>query len=119
MKLTESDLGGFTGTGTWWRNPLFPRFTFTDGAKFVAEAGGAYWLIDAIFSHQIDRRARAEEFQRWTLTLNRPGNGATLAMTDGNTDKPIIRQVIEFTDFPLESITFYFTDDVLLLPSEY
>jgi len=117
--LTESDLGGFTGTGTWWRNPMFPRFTYTDGVKYVADTGGAYWLIDAIFSHQIDPKARAEEFQFWELKRRRPGEGATLAMTDGNSETPIVRQVIEFTDFPLESIRFYFKDRVLLLPSEY
>ncbi|WP_425606571.1 DUF6876 family protein [Prosthecobacter fusiformis] len=26
---------------------------------------------------------------------------------------------IEFTDFPLDEIAFYFTDNVLMLPSEY
>jgi len=28
-------------------------------------------------------------------------------------------QHIEFTDFPLDEIKFYFADNVILLPSEY
>jgi hypothetical protein len=117
-KLTEADLAGFTGTGTWWRHPLFRGFTYTDGVQYVAEKAGAYWLIDAILSHQIDPRAKAEEFQFWTLQ-RLPKGGATLTMTDGNTEDPIICQRIEYTDFPMDKIRLYLTDNVLLLPSEY
>ena len=35
---------------------------------------------------------------------------------DGNV---VYEKPIPFTDFPLSEITFYFTDDVILLPSEY
>lgn len=45
-------------------------------------------------------------------------NKAVLLCEDGN-DNFVTKQEIEFTDFPLEEISFYFTDNVLLLPSEY
>ena len=43
---------------------------------------------------------------------------ATLACDDGNGIIVFTKQ-IEFTDFPLPEIALYFTDGVILLPSEY
>ena len=44
------DLSGFTGTENWYRYAMMPRFTYTDGVKYLAEQAKAYWLLDAIFS---------------------------------------------------------------------
>ena len=44
----ESDLDQFTGSENWYRHGLNRNVTFTDGAKYVADEGGAYWLLDAI-----------------------------------------------------------------------
>jgi len=38
----------FTGSGHWYRFGLDPRITCTDGAKYVADTAGAYWLLDEI-----------------------------------------------------------------------
>jgi hypothetical protein len=121
--LSEHDLGQFTGTDTWWKHPLFAGLTYTDGIRHVAQTAGAYWLIEAIFSHQPDPKAQAEEFQVWTLTGN-PKGGASLVMTDGNTGRAIIRQEIGSTDFPLDGFperTFavWLVRKVLMLTSEY
>ncbi len=67
--LRASDLAQFTGSECWYRHPLNRSITYTDGAQYVAEAGGAYWLLDAIVSHQHDARVRAEPFQVWTLKV--------------------------------------------------
>ena len=116
MTLKQSDLLAFTGIAQWFRHPLFRRYTYTEGVQYMAEHGGAYWLIDAIFSWQTAPKVKAEPFQSWTLTVKE--DHAVLTATDGN-DRQIARQDIEFTDFPLPEITLYFTDHVLLLPSEY
>ena len=118
----RASLGQFTGTENYYVNPLFGTgFGYTDGVKFLAENAGAYWLIDIIGSYQIDRRVKAEDFQLWTLT--RKGEGCVVSMTDGNDEKAIITQEVEFTDFPLETIKFYVCDNgrqkVCMLPSEY
>ena len=68
--LRTTDLDQFTGSEHWYRHPLYPSITYTDGAHHVAEAGGAFWLLDAIVSHQHDARVRREEFQIWTLQSN-------------------------------------------------
>src|SRR5216684_681209 len=56
-----------------YRNVLF-----TDGAKYVADQGGAYWLLDEIALAQRGQpRVAAEEFQVWRLSV-KPDRTATL-----------------------------------------
>src|ERR1700719_3367107 len=38
----------FHGSEHWYRHGLVPTILFTDGAKYVADAAGAYWLLDEI-----------------------------------------------------------------------
>ena len=115
--LTQADLKQFTGTETWFRHPLARKVLYTEGVKHVAEHGEAYWLIDAIAFSQIIPAVAAECFQFWTLNV-RPDQTATLVCEDGD-GKVVHTQDIPFTDFPLPVIKFYFTDNVILLPSEY
>ena len=116
MTLQTNNLLQFTGTEQWYYHPLFKKYRYTDGVRYVAQEGGAYWLIEAIFSWQLKSEVKAEPFQSWTLTVK--DNRAVLTATDGNNNL-IAKQEIEFTDFPLPEIKFYLTDNVLLLPSEY
>ena len=62
-----------------------PQRVYTEGAKFVADAGGAYWLLDAIaICQQLEPRVKAEEFQVWKLTVartTRPPSPAGTATT--------------------------------------
>lgn len=115
--LRASDLAQFTGSECWHRHPLSPSITYTDGAQYVAEAGGAYWLLDAIVSHQHGARVRREEFQVWTLKVAE-NRSAVLSCEDGD-HKHVTSQTIEFTDFPLPEITLWLQNDVIFLPSEY
>lgn len=115
--LTQADLAQFTGTENWYRHPLCPRITYTDGVKYMAEHAGAYWLLDLIVSHQLDAKVRREEFQVWKLQVT-PEGKASVVCEDGN-DNMVTRQDIEFSDFPLPEMTLWFTNDVILLPSEY
>jgi hypothetical protein len=43
---------------------------------------------------------------------------ATLACEDGN-DNVVFTKEIPFTDFPLDEIALWFSDDVIYLPSEH
>lgn len=87
-----------------------------ENAKYVADAGEAYWLLDVIVSVQTLPRMKCEEFQVWILKVK--DNSGVVTAEDGN-GKVIYRQELEYTDFPLPEIRFYFTDSVILLPSEY
>lgn len=116
-KLKSEDLAHFTGSEQWYRHGLARSITYTDGAKYVADHGGAYWLLDEIALAQTFFVAvKAEPFQVWRLTVN-DGKGV-LTCDDGN-GSIVFTKTIPFTDFPLPEIKFYFTDNVILLPSEY
>ena len=51
----------------------------------------------------------------WWIANN---NSGTSTLDDGN-GREVYAKAIEFTDFPLPEIEFYFTGGVILLPSEY
>ena len=117
-ELREADLMQFTGTEQWYRHAINRKVLFTDGAKYVADTAGAYWLLDEIALIQpYDRRVAAEEFQFWKLTV-RPNHTATLTCDDGN-GHIVYTKEIEYTDFPLDEITFYFANNEIYLPSEH
>lgn len=114
--LNAAELTQFTGTFHWYQHGL-TNATYTDGVRFVAARAGAYWLIDAICSAQSLRVVSAEEFQCWRLIVQ-DTKKAELVMDDGDGNVRY-RQLISFTDFPMPEIKMYFTNNVLLLPSEY
>lgn len=120
--LLKSELRNFTGTEHYYRNPLFAKFIYTDGIKFLAEQINCYWLIDYVFSNQLDEKIKFEPFQSWNIMVNEDNN-AVITVTDGA--KKFIKSFkLEFTDFPIEicgenGFTIWFIDKNLLLPSEY
>ncbi len=109
----ESSLAQCIGTEQYWKNPTL-HFQYTDGVKIMWESCEAYWLLTAISSYK-----RTEHFQVWELVVNEDDKTAILTMIE-DTDQPIlVKQEIEYTDFPLESMTLWLIDGVLILPSEY
>jgi hypothetical protein len=117
-KLTLSDLTGFTGTETWYRHPVVKRILYTEGVRFMSVKAGAYWLIDEITFGQYHPRVKTQEFQVWTLSVNLLESTGTLTCDDGN-GRVLCSKQIPYTDFPLEEIKIYLTNNVILLPSEY
>jgi hypothetical protein len=116
--LTANNLRQFTGTEQWHRHGVVRDVLYTDGAKYVADRAGAYWLLDEIaLAQRGDRAVAGEAFQLWKLTVN-PDHTATLSCEDGN-GNAVYSKAIPCTDFPLPEIALYFTDGVVLLPSEY
>jgi hypothetical protein len=117
-KLTAADLLQFTGSEQWYRHGIVRDVLFTDGAKYVADQAGAYWLLDEIaLAQRYEKTVADEEFQLWKLTVD-PDHTATLTCEDGN-GRAVYSKAIEYTDFPLPEIALYFTNNVILLPSEY
>ena len=111
-----SDLNQFTGTEHIYRHPLVRSIVYTDGVKYIAENAGAYWLIDLIASWQLEPKVAKQDFQVWKLKVS--GNTAKAVCENGN-GKVIASQDIEYTDFPFDGLSLYFTDHTILLPSEY
>ena len=115
-----NDLPSFYGTEHYHRwSPFFRNFVLTDGAKYIADACGAYWLMDAIASHL--GSYKSEGFAVVKLSRATASNGWLLRIEDGN-DGLLADQLIEFTDFPLDEIKLYVAHSeywVIMLPSEY
>ena len=117
-KLTADDLNQFTGSETFYRHWSNRKVVFTEGAHFVAERGGACWLLDEIALIQpYDKVVAAEEFQVWKLKVN-ADTSATLTCEDGN-GKTVFTKRIPFTDFPLDEVTLWFANNTIYLPSEH
>jgi len=119
--LCESDLIQFCGSTEAYRH-WTKRLVYTEGVQYMAEHGGAYWLIDAVASYQPDKRIASRpdlvDFQLWELVVAQD-KSATLTMR-GDSDQPaVVTQEIPFTDFPLAQIKFYVCNGTLMLPSEY
>lgn len=115
----KSALSQFHGTDGYHRwSVIFPSWVLTDGAKFLAEKAGCFWLMDCIASHirpgfedvfAVARLVREET--DWVLTLD-----------DGN-DNVFATQRIEYSDFPMPEVMLYVarSDEywVIMVPSEY
>lgn len=116
--LTAQDLSQFTGSQIFYRHPLSGGCVYTEGVQYLAEAGSAYWLIDAILCPQLHHPSlRTAEFQVWTLSA-RDDRSAILICTDGNGERLYVHP-IPWTDFPLVAVTLWFANRTLYLPSEH
>jgi len=115
--LKPEDLESFIGSENWYRHWLVPSIIYTDGARYVADTGGAHWLLDEIaLAQKFNAKVKTEPFQMWKLEVS--DSKGVLTCDDGD-DNIVFTKEIPFTDFPLPEIKFYFTDNVILLPSEY
>jgi hypothetical protein len=110
------ELAHFTGDLERYRH-WTGRLIYTPGVQHLAERAGAYWLIDLVASHQITPNVSAEEFQVWTLTV--AADRTALAVADDGSGREVARQVIEFTDFPLDEFKLYLDQGTLMLTGEY
>lgn len=110
-------LAHFTGTERYYR--ITRRHLLTDGTKYVAEAAGAFWMMDAVTSH-LAEIGTADWFVLVRLKVT--DSKAVMVYEDGNGHEHA-RQEIPYTDFPLADFVLYCCWDgehwVLMLPSEY
>ena len=113
------DLAQFSGTEEYHRT--HPGLLATDGAKYLADEAGAYWLLDIVWSVLWKI---TDEFAVLELTLEEGTSRAEVVIHDGREPKTVYhRQAIPYTDFPLPSAKLYIQENdlerVVMLPSEY
>ena len=107
--LTHEQLSRFNGDVIRYRQLVNPTVIYTPGVKFLADRGGAYWLIDVIASYLtpavIDEAARRDRRIRylhfWRLDVADDNSALVTARADTGY-RPFVTQQIPFTDFPLE-----------------
>lgn len=114
----QDNLKGFHGTEQYYKASFFSKIVCTDGVQYLREKCNCYWYTDLIVSHQTNKKVRQQEFQTWKLKTDLKKNKAIAICEDGN-GNVIVTQKIPYTDFSLEEITVYLTNNVILLPSEY
>ena len=114
---TPLDLSGFTGTENWYRHWANPKITFTDGAHHFAEhaGNGAFWFLDIIVT---ELTGLQRELGFLHIVLNVIENEADITADDGN-NNIVWQKHISYTDCPPGTYRFYFTNDVILLTTEY
>lgn len=116
-QFDPGQLAHFIGTEHYYR--LTPSALLTDGTKNLAEAAGAFWLMDAVASYLPQFTGRQDFI---VARLVRTCSQAELTLDDGS-GRVLERQHIEYTDFPMQSIQLYacWGGDywVLMLCSEY
>ena len=47
----REQLATFTGSELFYVHPLNRKVVYTEGVRFLAQAAGAFWLIDAMASY--------------------------------------------------------------------
>lgn len=118
----KSDLNQFIGSISYTKfSPLFPNVVLTDGAKYLADECGAYWLMDMIASHLPSLPAS----EYWAIAILTVDDGKALftLADDSPATKIYAMQGVDYTDFPLDEIKLYVSYDgefwCVMLPSEY
>ncbi len=129
-RLTREGLASYTGGPDRWPHPRHPHLYLTDGVLYLTEAGGAWWLTEAIAgflgSPAVLDFSRDEptlgEFITWRLVVA-ADRSATLAAASDLHRPPFHRIDVSWTDFPLDEVELWLTRDenawVLSLPSEH
>ena len=113
----------FTGSQTFTRySPqLFPKVVLTEGAEYLADECGAYWLMDMISSYLPG--LPAEEYWAVAILTVDDGKGLFTLADDSPATKVYAMQAVNYTDFPLDEIKLYVSYDgeywFIMLPSEY
>jgi hypothetical protein len=97
------DLHQFNGTENYYRtSALDKRYFHTDGIQYLADNARCDWLLAIVTScYHILKDC---DFQVWTVNKN--GDGVTVTCEDGN-ENQVYRQEIEYSDFPLDTFSFY------------
>jgi len=126
-----------TGSENHYKNNLYPNFRYTDGVRELIILCDSYWLLTDCLAH-CKTLSLNEGFLTIELFKNSNEESCYIIYTDGN-ENVLNKQVYAYTDFPLNNVIqtkdsqdfilpepiihpavkFYFTNKVLLLPSEY
>lgn len=109
----QQDLLNFYGTEHWYRvHPLSP-IVITDGVKYFAEKGDAFWAVTDIIlmAHKLKQPFLS-------VKINSNGNKADIVYEDGDCSV-LKKQHYAHTDLEKGEYTFFVTDNVLMLVGEY
>ena len=108
-----NELKQFYGTEKY--HQCFMGVLLTDGVKYVADELKCHW----VFSDAgviLKMKLKDEEFV--TVNLIAENSKAKIVYTDGN-ETTLYTQEYGYTDLPDINLKFFYTNNVMMLPSEY
>lgn len=109
-----SELAQFYGTQAYHTfSSLFRNLVLTDGAKYLADACGCYWLFDIVGSLLVTDKKMVSYFKRQSpvvVRIKKNDKGGAL-VSIGSEKKPVYTQEIPYTDFPLNEYEFLVGDN--------
>lgn len=117
VKSANEKYRQYTGTQDWYK--YMAGYLLTDGTHGIATETQSFWFLDIIVSYKFDKKQRMKNVycQRWVL--QRKGDTDSFEIIGHNDDnEAVIRQDIEFSDFPFDSYEVLVCNNVILLPSE-
>ena len=119
-KITKEALRGFTGSMEFYSEPLFPGVKFTEGVKFLMDNGASWLVTDALaeMCYNLELKRMRPAF----TVIKFDPFAADLEVTyeiecvDGKEVKLVRKYDITDLETPVK---MYFTDNTLLLNTEY
>jgi hypothetical protein len=109
------DLNGFTGSDNLYKDQL--GAVVTEGVKYFASEGKALWAVsDMIVICKIHKNVRDNPFV--SIFVSAENGKANIKYDDGDC-KCLYSQDYSYTDLPDGDWVFYFTDNTLMVASEY
>ncbi len=117
----QNQLAAFYGSENLYHRSTPIVIYYTDGIKWLQENADCYWLTDLIASYQTTTFKEANERQFWKLVVT--DNSAVITCDDGDGNISVT-QSIDYTDFPLPSLSIWVNIQsngriFIYLPSEY
>jgi hypothetical protein len=110
------DLSQFYGTEQYHKTFVFnPKLKHTDGVQYFAKEAGAFWFLD-IVATDIYALTKQEPFLSIVLQVK---NGSANIFIENGDCEVLETRTIEHTDCPTGEYSFFLTDNVLMLTSEY
>lgn len=110
------NLGQFTGTENYHKSNMFvPNMVHTDGVEYFCREASAYWVLDIVATEFLQLLKKHPFLSIKVIVAN---DKADMIVEDGDCNV-IKTKHIEYTDCPEGEYQFFFTDNVLMLTSEY
>lgn len=111
----KAALANYYGSENIYCSALNRRMTYTEGAQAFAKCAGAYWFINIVATELFALQVK-EGFL--SIVLHVEGTKAKITADDGN-GNALFTKSIDYTDCPEGEWEFFFTGNMLMLPSEY
>lgn len=121
MNLELPELEHFYGSTQMFKNPMHPRFVYTEGVRYVMQNGYS-WLIDLITASLIEFEISSIEFSVIDFNVDTAKSSGSLCISEDTEDGvPIGLHClvpVPCTDAK-RSLKFFLINRTLMLTSEY